>query len=439
MTTRTNPSLDSAIQRVISNPTVTAMSPSIKIYSEKDTKYAFFPIFINEMTITQNPAQSYMDDITVTVPLSASQYVRMYDLRDSGLMATLTIEFITESGYRDNTKDPYTRQYRVMMLDPQDIRKNLRDAYLLTIPDREVTLRLIDKFGYDLRHIRVNGIWADTTLEDVIRHISSDKSSGFGIDSIDIIPATNTHVYKQLVIPPTKGFEEVYDYLQSQWGVYGKGMEFFYTDKKLYVFEPYNNNPNAKNMAIVYAAGENELPGLPSYHQVSKVGVSIVATGTSASADLSQMGAENIGTSVSFLRSASVTDEYVKTTEEGSAINQNAAGVIRNTEASTLAPGTSNMTHSTTTDNAFDLTSQMSKYNVVVVQATWKQAAPYTLRPGNPMKYVYDHDSKLATATGILESVSYKITRASNGKNSISYHLCTASITMRVQVPEKKK
>lgn len=423
----------SAIRRVLDTAAANRFTPVLTITSETNTSYTFTPMMVTSWSLSQKPSAQYLDDITISFKISPADYLGLYD-NAQGLLASVRMSFVDRDGKKVYNPPPKTRQYRAILVNPQDIRHRLKDANLHTTPQMEVSVRLLEKKAYDLRLPKFSGMFKANTVEDVIRYIAA---KGFEIEKLVLAPPDNTHKYDHIVVPPTKGFDEVFDYLQATYGVYMKGVESYFTNDTLYIYPPYDKAQTVTDSITLYDAPGHEYAGLPGYHSNNSGALEIVATGESQSRDLSQIGAENNGTSVMFMRSSQLVDGGATTTAKGTEFADDAAATIRMASNKTASGKASNAQYAGQTDNPFAVSSAMAKFDTTLVRTAWVQATPYLVRPGQAVRYVTDKDGRMITSDALLEEISYQTVRGDNGPDGMPLFTCAATLQLRVASKEK--
>jgi len=84
---------------------------------------------------------------------------------------------------------------------------------------------------YNLR-LPVNGVFCDCTIGDVVASILSDN----GFKNVLMVPADNKETFGQLVIPPMS-LMNLFEYVQSQYGMYNTDILFFSDIYRTYVID----------------------------------------------------------------------------------------------------------------------------------------------------------------------------------------------------------
>lgn len=408
MASGTNPLLLKSINRVMSSPEPTQVTISLKIVSPSNPEFLWKADFVESFVVLQDFLGNYGDDITTEITIAPRDYLRLHEnMKD--LVADVTLTYLgNNTAQKTFNKDPDVRQYRVMLIDPQDLRRQIQGAKQRVEATMKTTLRLIDPLLYDVRQRQFHGTFNETTMEGVIRYIAN----AFGIERVSLTTPDNVHVYDHIIIPPSKGFEEIFAYLQDRYGVYLKGICSYITNRTLYIYPPFENRPKSPRVAHFYLGDQGEYAGAHTYHRVDGNVIEIVLDGNPDIADLAQMGGENEGTGYILSRSNQIMDGYIETTDTGSKFTHSSSMSVSLQGVGTLTPNRHNLKQAPmATDNIFILTSQLVKFQASVVHADWPKAVPHLLHPGHRCKYVYDDEGNLATTEGILEGAGYEYIR----------------------------
>lgn len=415
-----NAALFRAIQKVLGKQSATSVSLSLKVTSPSNPSWAWEVMFIDRMMVIQDFLGMYGDDITCDVKISPAQALRLHE-NMGDLEASLTLTYMGQSRrIKALEVEPLTLKFRVMVVGARDLRRSIQGAKGRVEDTMDLTLRFIDPLLYDVRQRQFYTTFTNTTVGNAIRYIAS----AFGVKSLNMAPPDNTHVYDHIIIPPAKGFDEIWSYIQDTYGVYMKGICSYITNGTLYIYPPYEHRSNERIRAHFYLDDKGGHAGLPSYHSVSDDVLEVVLDGDADVIDLSQMGGENIGTGLMFSRSNQILDGYTKTDDSGTELTHSSAMMIGVDSAKTAGADRHNVRQAhATTDNVFALSSQLMRYQAEIVQADWRMAVLWKLSPGQPVRYIYDDEGTLASTDGILDAIGYELINdgpIGGGKSSFS-------------------
>ena len=422
--------LSAAIDGVIQVHSITEFTLDIQFTNTEDASYHYTPSWIESLTIIQSFAEKFADRVILELTLSPTDYMQLFN-NSKGLQVSLRIIYYdSQRSQRVFTPPPIARTYKAMLMNPQDLSKkhttgSLMPTASMPLVEQHVATRipaklsLIESDAYTIRQQKFHGIYQKQKITDVISHVAQS----FNIKQMYLVPPDNVMSWDHIVIPPSQGMNEIFDYLQYAYGIYMKGVDWYYTNNMLYVYPAYENNPKIKYTADIYNAPEGSYAGLHSYHAVDPSGIrlGIVSTTKVNTKDISRPSAENTGTGFSFTRASSLMDRSVTTNRRGTFINNNNSLVVGTTTDRAMSNGANNPTHTKTTDNIFAESSKLAKWSAVLIECGWTNAVPFLLYPGHSIKYHFDKNGRFITQQGILERVVYSFKKQHQISNGYSY------------------
>lgn len=427
-----NSVLKEAIAGVLNSGTPSQFSMELEFISSSDSSYAYVPLRVDGLHINQDSVKNYSDDITVQFMISAADYANMYDhLQD--LHVVVSIAFHDANCTRLMKVQPIIVQYRAAIVDPKDLRKEMVDAHLRTEVDRSVKVRLIEDAIYTARSVPINTIYRSVTVTDAIHH----ASNAFGITGITMETADNIHVYDHLLVPPMKKFSNFYSWLQHEYGVYLCGMVHYYTGGHLYVYAPFNMTPTTTTTLSVFQAEQGSVGGATCTSALSSTLIEVVTDTVHAVTDNTAYGAENVGTSMTFMRSSQLQDGVVEYDPvNGAKFKDDIVLTVGLAKTPTLTSGVDRPRYAATTDNVFALSSAMTEHQTTTVLVEWTTAIPFSLRPGLAVHYYSDQKGSLLKRLGILESINLIMIRIdrSAGGTSASQDIYKASAKLQIRL-----
>ena len=412
--------LSSAIMNVLSQTSVTEFTLDIQFTNTDDASYNYTPQWIDTLTITQLFDDNIADRLTLELSLPPKDYIALFNNSKSLQVAIRIVYYDSHTAQRIFTPAPISRIYKAMLVDPKDLSKKYVTGSLMPTPEMPQTeqhvslripakLNLIETATYTIRQQKFHGIYQKEKVADVIAHIVQS----FSIKQLYLVPPDNTMAWDHIVIPPAQGINEIFDYLQYTYGVYMKGIDWYYANNILYVYPAYENNPVIQYKADIYNAASGSYAGMKSYHSTVSASnlISIVSTTEVKASDISRPSAENVGTGYSFMRASTLIDKYTTTNANGTFINNNAALSVGTVTDRAMSRGANNPEHTKTTDNIFEQNSKLAKWNTGLLECGWNNAVPFLLYPGHNIRYHFDKNSVFTTQQGILERVTYSFSR----------------------------
>jgi hypothetical protein len=422
--------LSAAIEAVLAPSTVTEFTLDVQITNTNDVSYTYTPDWIESLAITQAFAEDFTDRLTLSLSMAPADYMRLFNNSKDLQVALRIVYYDSQSAQRVFAPPPISRVYKAMLLDPQDLSKkyttgSLTPTAAMPLTEQHVGMRipaklsLIESAAYTLRQQKFNGIYQQNRVGDVIAHILKS----FSITQFYLVPPDDTLTWGHIIIPPAMGIDEIFDYLQYHYGIYMKGIDWYFTNSTLYIYPAYENNPAIQYHADIYNAPEGNYAGLHSYHTSSpqQNTLGIVSTTAVKTTDVSRPAAENVGTGFSFTRASSIIDRFITTNAGGSFINNNNALTVVSTTDRAMSTAANNPRYTKTTDNIFEESSKLAKWDTVLLECGWKNAVPFLLYPGENIKYHYDKNSVFTTQQGILERAVYQFKRQRQLSDGFTY------------------
>lgn len=431
----TNSALRNAADKVIAGAQPSHFIMTVTFRSEDDPKFEYEPIVIDDMSIDQRFDDNYMDDITVSFHASPREY-RLLNDHSQNLLATVRMVFLSRTGQSvDQRTPPFVRTYRAMLVDPMDMRETTVDAEKRVEYTMMVKMRLVEMSIYRIRQQKIHGIFRNTTLKDILGY----TSRVFDITNVAIIPPDNTHTYENFNIPPSKGFLEIFTYLQKHYGIYMNGITYYYTGETLYIYPPYDTDPKFPKTARIYRVEKGDYAGSSSFHRhVDDTITDIVTTGKNDSLDLSQIGAENDGTTHHFLRASQLIDGFASPANEKISYENNRSLAVETRVRKNMVSTKKANRYTKAQDNLFDASSQLAAHQGRIANVLWAQAVPFLLKPGHRIAYVHEHDGTTNNRSGILDNAFFYIERSAQTANGYLF-TCYASLTLRLSIEENNQ
>ncbi len=430
----------------------------------KNTKdeFSFYPVEITSLIIKQNFIDSYLDNIELSCRISISEYIDLYEnYRD--LKCTLLLRRVDEKSNTLYTDDPVmTKTFMCIIKNKEDLFMHLPKPHLVSSTSNHhmgattnlnlpiLKFNLMEEDAYNLKRKAANFILRDATVADGIL----ECAKLCGVNKVYLVSPDNTTRYTNFVIPPLHKFSSVFNFIQQHYGVYNKGLTYYYTEGVLYVYPPYETKPTTPISAHLYYVGPNNYLGLQRYHASSEKVIHIVANITARSQDLVESGAEQLGNALLIQHADRMYDDFFSIdNKEQIRVNPN------NTTLSINAKDTigiqSNMYNPEfhfDNNNPFAIKSLVNFYRRTMLVTGWMCAVPYTFKPGWTVHYHYDNEDKTiredgaavadnliySTRSGIVEVVNYVFGSVGRRGNRFVYG-CNADLQLSIEIEEAKE
>lgn len=457
-------------------------------YTDPETKevvkyFEFEPIKIDGARIEQKFTENFLNHYEIKVTLTVQQYLLLYynykDLKCNLKLyaadgTTGVVTGIDEEGDPILTIDNAFCIFK----NKQDIIKKIPKESI--IPEREsgmtvnmsehlldnVSFQLIPKEDYNFKCARINAIFRDCTLHDAIWTMAEATKA---VEAIMLVNPDNGKKYKNLVIPPVLTMPEMFTFLQRHYGLYNKGMSFFYEFGILYIYPLYETAPvlpkdkseawgsgykqtslttvkgaitmdetGDGGMTHIYAAGESAVSGNQYYHGYEKNTIHIVANGKALHKDLADDGVENIAYGYIIQHADRVVDDWRVMLEaedqQGARYgiyqiniqqdpnNEYLVDEDQNKKIGFISNNdNSNLKFEYDGSNRFEVQARLQSYRRSLVMFEWNMAVPFTFRPGYKIMYHFDYEDPTRRDLGVNYGESVKYTTKSGTVEDVTY------------------
>ena len=287
-----------------------------------------------------------------------------------------------------------------------------------------LNFHLVEGDVYTMRNTQMNCIIRDATPEKII-HWASER---MGAEEVSAIPPDNTQNYSNFVIPPMKSVQDVFPYMQERCGVYSKGMGYYYTGKKMYVYpqsdQSQSTSPTQWVVHLINAPA-GSLDDVHSYHNVVSDDKEIyIASSTQANAETKTTEAtENNGNAHVSLQADRMQDNLFTKNSDGT-VSRNESTVTSLSQQNTagnMTQTTQRVVYDGESSNPYTTTSAMAAADATNLVTGWMHAVPRLLEPGQTIFYHFDgQNGEYKIQKGRLEKVAYESTlhAASLGKQA---------------------
>lgn len=435
-------------------------------YSDPTTKlpsdyFTFSPIRINGLRIQQDFESNYLTHYEVNVMLQVDQYLLLfYNYKDLRCNVTLyATDVNTNKIYGINEEgEPllYIENAYCIFKDKVDILKKNPKSSIIPEKGKEnpnqheqfldnISFQIIPEEDYLFRIQECNAIFTKSTVKEAIWGMCKVAEC---VDAIMMIEPDNQTVYDNLVIPPILSFNEALQFLQEHYGIYSKGLGFFFQRKTLYVYPKYETSPilpkdkaesNQWNqgdtkvasrtvastssvrgeitlntlgdggMVHIYMVGDNNYVGMQYYHGFENNTIHIVSNSTATFQDLADVGLENTGYGYIVHHTNRDIDVERTVLEADNPVNArygfwpinihetpNNAYLVQdqqNTEIG-ITSTKANLVYEDSMSNPFKIQSRLYSYRRSLASFTWNAAIPFTFRPGYRICYHYDGEDE---------------------------------------------
>lgn len=429
-----------------------------------NSPFLMSPLDINKLVVEQNFTENYMDVISLNVSFLPEQLLTFVD-NYRNLRATLIIRYVRATDMWIDMDEPCLNREYLVVLKDKDIRKRINKQVMIPESGLDsnnennfamfsgIEVQLIDERAYNLRKQKFNFQLRDVTVKQTILWVAQCCK----ITHVHMPEPDNKVVYKNMVLPPTHTFESAMRYISEQYGVYAKGLGFYYTNDVLYIYRAYDVNVPTDSHAHFYYIGHGKYTGCDLYHAYAGDIAHIVINKAVNIKDMMDSGIETVGNDFTIQDANKIIDKYTtiqnaNNTKEASlgigrlSVNESNSVRFNMTDDTGIMDDAYNAMFFYDQSNPYKIQSYMHAYRRSFYGFDWEAAVPYTFKPGHLISYHYDGEdimrreqgvligASLQTMlkTGIVENTTYVLIPVAKQNNKYVY-ACVANILLSMQ------
>lgn len=446
--------LEAEIDKVLEYREFTVYKPKL-VFHNPNTEYKETVDWINAFTIEQDFLDSYMTKYTLNIQVTYSQYLQLqknaqdlectiilypYDTLTSSTVVELPPTIIKTKVIMDKIDLSKAVNNKTLGTEHKEDSASYRTPALAELT-MNIPVYLVDPGIYDTRHMQINAILHNVTVEDVINWAAYQ----FGFEKIHIVKPTNTIKYNNLVIPPMQDIGSLFPYLQRTFGIYSTGLGYFVMGDELYMYPQYDkdiNNSYTNKFIHIINAPKGQYHGADSYSRVIDGDQWIVSITSSNVEDATIKGTENDG-------NVHVSSNPDNSRDGGVVINKNGKvvrpadniTVIQNTNSNPMRSKAQVLKYVGQRSNIFTTTTQLAANDGVYMNTGWVRAKPMSLLPGQCVLYHYDDKGDDYTVRkGRILKVSYnsKLEQCNSGTDRLISFMSVIYIYLEPDTQQNK-
>lgn len=393
------------------------------IFSNPNTGYKYSPQWVSSILLVQDFLEKYMDTMEISISVNMDS-LRELLKNSQDLKCTVILTPVEPATTRVNyDQDEIVWDMMVYMDDQPDLDKlfttsrfeNPENERKELVSQQEAfgeyTLTLISETMHTVRNIGINAILKDVTMNDVLHWICQQ----FKFENVEIIEPDNTLSYEAVIIPPLQYIGEIFEFLQERYGLYSKGLGYYFTNDTMYIYPAYDvefDTCPAEGTAHIVNIPEGEFGGLNLYHSVVDDDIVIGSNTKAQVKPLNSAGSENVATAYISVNSDQMLDQDVKIDSSGKVEKAKNVTVVKlQNTAGNISSTMQNVKFSGQRTNVYAATSQLAQYNGTELMTGWVHAIPDLLKPGHHIIYHFDGQQGIyKTQEGKLVRVVYRTT-----------------------------
>lgn len=275
----------------------------------------------------------------------------------------------------------------------------------------QVQFQLVDLAIEQTRMQSVGGILQNTTALDAISYFMTKVAQGLNVDSnhqikgFEKVPANNTTVYPQIVVPHGTRAVDVPGYIEAHWGApYATGLGTFLQKGLWYIYPIFDltRYDNAKRTLTVINVPKNRLPSADRTYRTTFRQVVILATLDVAHFDPGDLNQLNQGNGARYADADRIFDSFAE-------VKDNKALVYRTKNANEyqVASRPNGLNNIVTADqaitsNTYWQMSQLASRLGSFINVGWENSQMGLIEPGMPCRFMYAVDNEVFELKGVV-------------------------------------
>ena len=447
---KTSKQLESAIVEVLQPAQGTPCFYKIRfIFTQSDSDWTYEPDKLSGMNLEKQFVGTYFDYVSIGFEAHPLDIIDLLN-KSQDLYCTIIAVPHSWRNFLPYEEDQFVEKFRVIVEKPEDLMKQMNLDKFTTISDEEalelrhrevlmpLTLQLMDDFVYESRHRRINAMFGNgSTVSQAIQF----ALNGLEIAQSDIADIDNTAPLNNMTIPPVHGMDSVFTYLQQAYGIFSKGLGAYYTDDTMYIWPPFETNPQSETTFHILLAPPDNFEAQECYHYKNDDGdISVVSNTGADTKNTMEHGAENIGTDQIMTNADKLIDHSGQMTGTGDyKLSENRVSGAALAKDNIKVTDSQNVQARGTSANIYTASSTLAANSGVQFACGWKVATLEHFRPGQKVMIHYDDDKgRYTTQTGTLTGIIYKMQRTSTRAHPEPFWIFNASVSAFLE-PEKKE
>lgn len=403
------------------------------------------------LSILQDFESNYQDVIQLIVELRPEEYrsvlTNLQDLECQIILYPVDNRTITDI----YDKDPIILEYVVFIENQEDVDKqmqsnvfgdNAEDGDILSQSQAGVYIPfktyLMSKSMRDIRKVQLNMIATDVDM-DAILHWACQQ---FGVKKCIIIKPDNTSKFNNFIIPPMKNISNLLPYLQDRYGIYKKGMGYYYTDDTLFIYPLYDidssTSPTKDNTIRIVNAVKTVYEAIANTHNWVDGELNIIAAKYAHVSPVNTASSENKGDTLVSFNADGILDYLAPVQGSGKVeINDNLTVIRRQNTATNMTSNNQSVVYKNITSNIYQSTSLLAADDGSYLRVLWPNSEPFSISPGQQLEYLYStNDGNFTSMKGRVLGAEYVSVRC--GINPNEPYIVFNSLIVGFMEAEKK-
>lgn len=409
---------DEQIQKILGTQNNNHFRIEMTLRSKVDAEFSIDIAMITEFEIEQDFIHNTTDNTTLVFKTELSDLIKI-NQNLTGLYVTILIEYVIDVEYiPDLFQEPDIREYSVLVINSTDISKYINTEKVLPKEGEEssqeqsvdlfdVQLSLLSHEAYNLRTNYINGLFTNCTVDSLIKYATKTYS----IPKLNAKPPDNTTQYLNCYIHPKYGsFDTLFEYLQNRYGIYQKGLVYYFHEDTLHILPRYDLDSSRQHNLTVLNPSLNNFVGSINTHTHEGNTLKLVTTMEIEYLALSDNFTENEGNTSYITKADNMIDNTL--TQSGGKFSIQDTGVVVDNPNSTPSKEEAIVfKYNDPTTNICKTLSDIASREVDLIRVLWVPARPNIIRPDTRVKFVFDRESFVEVTTGTVLRCIYTYTR----------------------------
>ena len=385
--------------------------PYLVLYNSSGFQYQ--ARYIKNFVISQDYVGNYMDEFQIAIDVTVHElmdilkniqglmaYIKLFPMDmvtlDPGKGDILTFNL---NVYIDDQQDP-VKKFQPASFGDQgiEVKKGENDALGAATTPQQAEAQTsfifhgIEVSAYTMRHRQLNAICKDSDL----KHILYWSAYHLGASDCHIIEPDNTTVYPYVVIPPMTGAAKLFPYLQERFGIYARGLAFYYSQGLMNVWPPFDTDTGVSlydGVCHLINAPAKTYLGNDHYHVVDDKDLYIASITESTLEPLNTQATENRANVHLSSDADKLKDNWTQVNTETNQVFRKAdtlTAVLSANTARNMVSGATNVSFKGERVNLFQTSSDMAATDGTILKCGWAAAKPRLFLPGMNVVYHYE-------------------------------------------------
>ena len=429
--------IDIDVNRILKteNKDVDNIRYEIILHTEKDD----IKLELVESIEVMRDYNKHIGDYTIIVfQMAGGEFAkRVYPHRDH-------MEVTVIKSWVDNTHDTVTNKYKGIIINQEDgldagLESKADETTLNETKLMKIEMQLMLRELEGLRSVYVDGIYKNSTIEEIIQAVIMDGASNIEVEgnpldiNIDVFPVNNTFSYKNLTIPTGVNLTDMPSYIQNtSYGVYNGAIGTYfqwYKDKYcMFVYPLYHTTRYDKERGgrlTIYHANSHKYDYVENTYAVDGDNISMLAGNNLNKKDLGTNKLLNLGDGIVDSASEEILNRNFEITDTG--VNFDSSKQLSGVKIIDRKDGYTKNRFVGASSNMYTQRSATLMLTLANYIIPWKYSNTDLIYPGMPCCFIFEDSVRgLVKLKGTVQGINTRYTMSSKVHVSL-LHVCVES------------